>query len=89
MRKSRKGIPIDNTFKQLFCSFTDGTSFHLTHFDDLLRDAGYIETIENSVRAMMSSQCKEVLQIIFSCKIMEVQNTSSRPFHMEIRERVA
>jgi len=89
MRKSRKGIPIDNTFKQLFCSFTDGTSFHLTHFDDLSRDAGYIETIENSVRAMMSSQCKEVLQIIFSCKIMEVQNTSSRPFHMEIRERVA
>jgi len=55
MRKSKKGIPIENTFKQLFCFFTDGTSLHLTHFDDLLRDRGYTETIENGVRAMMSS----------------------------------
>jgi len=55
MRKSKKGIPIDNISKQLFCSFTDGTSFHLTHFDDLAKDRGYAETIENSVRAMMSS----------------------------------
>lgn len=35
LRKSRKGIPVSNLFKQLFAFFMDGTSFHLTHFDDL------------------------------------------------------
>jgi len=55
MRKSKKGIPIENVFKQLFCYFTDGTSFHLTHFDDMAKDKGYVETIENTERAMLSS----------------------------------
>jgi len=55
IRKSKKGIPIDDTFKQLFCYFTDGTSFHLTRFDDMAKNRGYAETIENSVRTMMSS----------------------------------
>ena len=55
MRKSRKGMPIENIFKQLFCSFTDGTSFHLIHFDNMAKDKGYIETIENTERAMLSS----------------------------------
>jgi hypothetical protein len=55
MRKSRKGIPIRNIFKQLFCFFLDGTSLHLTHFDDLSRNRGYAETIENDIKGMMSS----------------------------------
>ncbi len=37
MRRSRKGQPICEIFKQLFCFFVDGTSRHLLYFD-LLRD---------------------------------------------------
>ena len=49
MRKSKKGIPIENIFKQLFCFFIDGTSFSLLRFDEIKRDKGYIETIENAL----------------------------------------
>lgn len=55
LRKSKKGTPIENIFKQLFCYFTDGTSLHLTRFDDLSKDRGYAETIENGVELMLSS----------------------------------
>lgn len=66
MRKSKKGIPIDNTSKQLFCYFTDGTLFHLTRFDDMAKDKRYTETIENSVKAMMSSYSAKRLFKSFS-----------------------
>ena len=55
MRKSKKGIPIENIFKQLFCFFVDGTSFSLLRFDEIKRDKGYIETIENNRELMLSS----------------------------------
>ena len=35
MRKSKKGIPIDELFKQLFCYFLDGTSLRLIRFDGI------------------------------------------------------
>lgn len=55
LRKSRKGLPIVDLFKQLFCFFADGTSFHLTHFDELAQDPGYAATIETPVSKMASS----------------------------------
>jgi hypothetical protein len=55
LRKSRKGLPSSEIFKQLLCFFVDGTSRHLVHFDRLRRDAGYAAAIETAPEAMISS----------------------------------
>ena len=55
LRRSRKGQPIMEVFKQLFCFFVDGTSRHLVHFDALCQDEGYARVIESDPKAMLSS----------------------------------
>jgi len=55
IRKSKKGIAIWNIFKQIFCFFFDGTSRHLTYFDDTKKDEGYAAAIENTPKEMISS----------------------------------
>ena len=46
MRKSCKGQPVGEIFKQILCFFVDGTSRHLSYFDQLGEDMGYAQTIE-------------------------------------------
>lgn len=53
MRRSRKGQPICEIFKQLFRFFVDGTSRHLVYFDSLEEDEGYAGAMETEV--MLSS----------------------------------
>jgi hypothetical protein len=55
VRKNKKGLPVWNIFKQIFCWFYDGTSRHLNSFDQLKRDDGYASAIENSHEDMVSS----------------------------------
>jgi hypothetical protein len=55
IRKSRKGKPVAEIFKQLFCFFLGGTSRHLAHFDVLKRDEGYAAGIETEPEQMLSS----------------------------------
>lgn len=55
LRLSRKGLAIKELFKQLFCFFIDGTSLHLTRFDELAQDCGYASVIETSRKKMASS----------------------------------
>ena len=55
LRKSRKGKPISEIFKQLFCFFLDGTSRHLVYFDSLAKDEGYARGIETEPSDMLSS----------------------------------
>ena len=55
MRKSAKGQPVSEVFKQVFCFFLDGTSRHLVHFDALKTDAGYAAAIETAPEQMLSS----------------------------------
>ncbi len=55
LRGSRKGQPVSEVFKQLFCFFVDGTSRHLVHFDALARDAGYAGATETAVANQLSS----------------------------------
>ncbi len=55
MRKSKKGLPVWNIFKQVFCFFLDGTSRGLVYFDQLKQDGGYAAAIENDEGAMASS----------------------------------
>jgi len=55
LRRSQKGRPIWNIFKQVFCFFYDGTSRHLVYFDQLKRDEGYAAVIENRSEEMICS----------------------------------
>ena len=55
LRKSSKGLAIWKMFLQVFCFFLDGTSRHLTYFDDLAKDKGYASAIEMSGKDMASS----------------------------------
>lgn len=55
LRKSKKGVKIANIFKQVLCFFFDGTNFSLTRFDELQRDDGYTQVIENDAESMCSS----------------------------------
>jgi len=55
LRKSKKGLPVEDIFKQLFCWFFDSTSRHLSYFDELAKDEAYAGTIEQSPETMASS----------------------------------
>lgn len=55
VRKSRKGQPLAEVFKQMLCFFMDGSSRHLVHFDSLKEDEGYAAGIESRPEQMQSS----------------------------------
>lgn len=55
IRKSAKGQPVSQIFKQLFCFLLDGTSRHLVYFDALKQDEGYAAAIESAPEQMLSS----------------------------------
>jgi len=55
IRKSIKGIAIWNLFKQIFCFLYDGTSQSISYFDELRKDTGYTQGIENTPKEMASS----------------------------------
>lgn len=55
MRKSKKGVEIFELIKQVLCFMVDGTSRHLTYFDQLSKDAGYAGSIETDLDQMASS----------------------------------
>jgi hypothetical protein len=66
LRRSAKGQPIWNIFKQVFCFFYDGTSRHLVYFDQLKKDEGYAAVIENGTGEMVSShQVKRFFKAFF------------------------
>ena len=55
IRKNRKGLAIAELFKQVLCFFVDGTSRHVTYFDQLREDDGYAGGIETDRADMASS----------------------------------
>jgi len=55
LRKSKKGLPVEDIFKQIFSWFFDGTSRHLSYFDELAKDEGYAGAIEQATENMASS----------------------------------
>lgn len=55
IRRSAKGEPVWNIFKQIFCFFYDGTSRHMVYFEQLKKDPGYAAVIENAPSEMCSS----------------------------------
>jgi len=55
IRKSKKGIEVFELFKQILCFMADGTSRHITYFDQVSKDAGYAGSIETDMGEMASS----------------------------------
>ncbi len=55
IRKSKKGLSVQLSFKQIFCWLFDGTSRHISYFDSLKKDPGYAGTIELEPEQMASS----------------------------------
>ncbi len=45
IRKNSKGLSVEEAFKQIMCFFFDGTSRHLTYFDELAKNPGYAAVI--------------------------------------------
>ena len=67
LRKSAKGLDIWQIFQQLLCFFFDGSSFHLTRFDELKRDAGYAAALETTPNKLASSH--QIKRFFKSCGI--------------------
>jgi hypothetical protein len=55
LKKSSKGVSLQNLFLQALCFFFDGTSRHLNYFDHLQEDAGYAAVLEVPEAQMASS----------------------------------
>src|SRR5208283_609162 len=55
IRKSLKGLDVWSLFVQVLCWLFDGTSPHLSSFDDLAQDAGYASLLDHDVHRLASS----------------------------------
>ncbi len=55
IRKNKKSLPLPSIFKQIICFLADGTSSHISYFDDLKNDEGYAAGIELTPEQMISS----------------------------------
>jgi hypothetical protein len=55
LRKSRKGEKIESIFNQVMSFFLDGSSRHLTYFDQLKQDEGYAASLESLPENLCSS----------------------------------
>jgi hypothetical protein len=55
IKKTVKGVAVENLFLQVLYFFLDGTSRHLCHFDQLQQDQGYGAVIEMPAKQMASS----------------------------------
>jgi hypothetical protein len=55
LRKSAKGLPAAECLRQVLMFLIDGTSRHLTYFDELKKDEGYAGTIERCPQDLLSS----------------------------------
>jgi hypothetical protein len=55
IKKSIKGVSVQNLFLQVLYFFFDGTSRHLTYFDELQREEGYRAVVQMPRKQMASS----------------------------------
>jgi hypothetical protein len=55
LKKSVKGVSVENLFYQILYFFLDGTSRHVSYFDELQREQGYRAVVEMPEKQMASS----------------------------------
>jgi len=59
LKGSAKGLAVHEFFNQMLCWFMDGSSRHISSFNDLKKDAGYAATINTTEDKMASSYAIE------------------------------
>ena len=59
IQKNAKGVSVRNLFLQALYFFFDGTSRHLSHFDEWQRDQGYGAVVEMAEEQMASSHTRK------------------------------
>ncbi len=71
MRKNKKGVPVVDLLLQLLCFFMDGTSHHLTWFDELKKEKSYAPLIGCKPEHLASSHAVKRFFGVFSAhKVM-------------------
>lgn len=70
LRKSRKGLPIVEIFKQIFVFILDGTSRHLSYFDALKSDPAHAGLLESSPQRLLSSHAVKRFFKAFSLPVI-------------------
>jgi hypothetical protein len=86
LKKSKKGTGLRSMFHQLLCYFFDGTSFHLTRFDQLKKDPGYgagVETPENDL--VSSHAVKRFFRSISEVRVWLFRNVLYQLFLWRLR----
>lgn len=87
-RKGKKGIPVLALARQIAAFFFDGTSRHLSRFDDLKRDKGYHAILEEKSSQIASShQVKRILHKMPATTWSPFRNLLRRMFATRLRER--
>jgi hypothetical protein len=66
IKKSTKGVSVHNLFLQVLYFFFDGTSRHLSYFDELAREEGYQAVVETPAKQMASSHAMKRFFCAFS-----------------------
>ena len=66
LRKNKKGSSAEAMFRQIILFFIDGTSRHLTWFDQLKGDEGYAAVIETKPEELVSSHAVKRFMKAFS-----------------------
>ena len=70
LRKSRKGLPIVEIFKQIFVFILDGTSRHLSYFDALKKDPAHAGIVECGPQQLLSSHAVKRFFKAFSLPVI-------------------
>ena len=68
MRKNRKGLPVAELFVQILSFFMDGTSRHLTRFDQLAADNAYADLL-GTTRLASSHAIKRFIGAFPFCRV--------------------
>ena len=90
MRKNKKGVEVFELFKQVLCFMVDGTSRHLTYFDQLAKDAGYAGSIESDMHKMASShRMKRFFQCLCVDESILVSSAAPNPVHLAPEDQAA
>ena len=55
LKKTVKGVSVENLFLQILYFFLDGTSRHVSYFDELQKEEGYRAVVEMAEKQMASS----------------------------------
>ncbi|MBL0378216.1 MAG: IS1380 family transposase [Desulfofustis sp. PB-SRB1] len=87
LRKSKKGLPLAELFKQVLCFMFDGTSRHVSHFDQLAADHGYGAAIETDPTQLASShQIKRMFGSFFLIHVLVFRRLLAQVFIRRLGE---